>query len=180
MILTSVWPSLLFHWLWWWQRKSLQTKCAHKPSFFSCQQNRQYGYYHPWFPKNSNLCGDSSEQEFCWNNRQLFVIWTAAALGVWMELSDHSELVEPVSWKSSEWWAEELPSQGHIAFGAPGFHTDHWQWLQELRPCPAAWIKTWYRQILPTCHSFFFTPAFCSESKLWLLVAEYWVSHMIT
>lgn len=58
VILTSVWPSLPFHWLWWWQRKSLQVKCAHKPRFSSCQQNWQSGYYHPQLPKKLNLWED--------------------------------------------------------------------------------------------------------------------------
>lgn len=30
VILTSAWPSLPFHWLWWWHRKSLQIKRARK------------------------------------------------------------------------------------------------------------------------------------------------------
>lgn len=111
MILTPVWPSLPLHWLWWWQRKSLQIKCAHKPSFFSsCKQNWQSGYYYPEFPKKLNLWGDSLEQEFCWNNTNalLFVLQQHWGLG-WSSLTILS------------WWH---PCPGKAASG-------------RMRSCPA-------------------------------------------
>lgn len=92
-----------------------------------------------------------------------------------MELSDHSQLVKPMSWKSSVWEGEELPSQGHTALGALRFHTDH-------RPLgvnassetlPSSLNQNLVQTDSPHLVFLLFHTCFFPENKLWLLVADY-------
>lgn len=76
--LTSVWPSLPFNRLWWWQRKSPQLKFSYKLNMFSCSRIGNWSITVLHFVKMWALWL-SFDWEFRWENRKRFVVCITAA-----------------------------------------------------------------------------------------------------
>lgn len=142
------------------------------------------------WPVKMQALGDAYEQEFCWNNRKPIVICIAAATkgsdGALWPFSDGKihvpESLPPRASKQAGGvvLGRSCPATGATHFALWGFGQTtgpglgRSQWMQAVRPCPAVWTKTWFWWMAPNCRSFFFRTACCSETKLWLPVANYW------